>query len=118
MIDLSMKNTEDNIRKISEYYDKKTQWHKTMEELEELQDELCSAANPFSLPYMVNMTDNTWSECADVIIMIAQLAMQHGKEDKVREQIEFKVNRQLERISEENLPEWKVKFINTFLGGR
>ena len=50
---------------------------------------------------MVNLTGNTWSECADVIIMIAQLAMQHGKEKEVLEQIEFKVNRQLQRIEEE-----------------
>lgn len=37
-----------------------------------------------------------------MIIMVAQLAMQHGKEEEVREQMEFKVNRQLKRIEEEN----------------
>ncbi len=47
------------------------------------------------------MTDNTWSEIADVIIMLAQLAMQHGKEDVVRQQIEYKLERQLKRIEEE-----------------
>lgn len=92
---------EQKIRKISEHYSKKSQWKKTIEEVEELLDELEGAGNPFGYPEMVNLTGNTWSECADVIIMIAQLAMQHGKEKEVLEQIEFKVNRQLQRIEEE-----------------
>lgn len=39
---------------------------------------------------------------ADVTIMNIQLAMQHGKKDKVRKQMEYKVNRQLGRIDRGN----------------
>ena len=64
---------------------------------------------------MVYLTDNTWSECADVIIMIAQLAIQHGKEDEIKSQMEYKLNRQLNRIGQQN---WKERIMNTFSGGR
>ena len=67
------------------------------------------ASNPFGFEDCVYFADNTWSEIADVLIMCAQLTMQHRKEDKVREQMEYKVNRQLKRIEEEkrngNLPQ-------------
>lgn len=96
-----MAEIEQKIRQISEHYSKKSQWKKTIEEVEELMDELEGAGNPFGYPDMVNFSGNMWSKCADVIIMIAQLAMQHGKEKEVREQIEFKVDRQLKRMQED-----------------
>ena len=61
-------------------------------------EELYGAGNPFGYEDIVYMTDNTWSEIADVIIMLAQLVMQHGKEDVVRQQMEYKLERQLKRI--------------------
>ena len=85
----------DKIRKISEHYDKYTQIRKAREECQELLDEL------FELKIINGnyvLPDNTWSEVADVMIMCIQLAMQHEKEDIVREQMEYKVNRQLERM--------------------
>ena len=88
----------DKIRQISEHYDKYTQIRKAREECQELLDEL------FELKIINGnyvLPDNTWSEVADVIIMCIQLTMQHGKEDIVREQMEYKVNRQLERIKNE-----------------
>lgn len=88
----------DKIRQISEYYDKYTQTRKAREECQELMDEL------FELKIINGiyvLPDNTWSEVADVMIMCIQLTMQHGKEDIVREQMEYKVNRQLERIARE-----------------
>lgn len=88
----------DKIRQISEHYDKYTQIRKAREECQELLDEL------FELKIINGnhvLPDNTWSEVADVIIMCIQLTMQHEKEDIVREQMEYKVNRQMERIENE-----------------
>lgn len=88
----------DKIRQISDHYDKYTQTRKTREECQELMDELFE-------PKIINgnyvLPDNTWSEVADVIIMCIQLAMQHGKENTVKAQLEYKVGRQLERIENE-----------------
>ena len=92
---------EEKIHILANHYSKKSQWEKTQEEVEELLAELRAASNPFGFEDCVYFADNTWSEIADVIIMCAQLAMQHGKEDTVREQMEYKVNRQLKRIEEE-----------------
>lgn len=88
----------DKIRKISEHYDKYTQIRKAQEECQELIGELYNAVY---INDQITLPDNTWSEVADVMIMCIQLTMQHGKEDIVREQIEYKVNRQLERIARE-----------------
>ena len=92
---------EEKIHTIANHYSKKNQWEKAQEEVEELLVELRAASNPFGFEDCVYFADNTWSEIADVIIMCAQLVMQHGKEDTVREQMEYKVNRQLKRIEEE-----------------
>lgn len=80
--------------------------------------QLEKAPNPFDFEDLVFITDNTWSEVADVFIMLMQLIMQHESEEKVSEEINYKLNRQFDRISEENIPEWKEKMLNTFLGGR
>lgn len=76
-------------------------WEKAQEEVEELLTELRAVSNPFGFEDCVYFADNTWSEIADVIIMCAQLVMQHGKEDAVREQMEYKLERQLERMEDE-----------------
>lgn len=89
------------IRFLATHYSKKSQWEKSIEEVEELLRELYMAANPFEADDMVYLSPNTWSEVADVIIMCAQLAMQHGKEAEVRKQIEYKLDRQIKRIEEE-----------------
>lgn len=92
---------EEKIHTLANHYSKKSQWEKTQEEVEELLAELRAASNPFGFEDCVYFADNTWSEIADVIIMCAQLIMQHGKEDTVRGQMEYKLNRQLKRIEEE-----------------
>mgnify|MGYP005762771641 CR=1 FL=1 len=88
----------DKIRQISEHYSKYQQILKSREECNELLDELYNLV-------IINgkhvLPDNTWSEVADVMIMCIQLTMQHGKENIVREQMEYKVNRQLERMRKE-----------------
>lgn len=88
----------EKIRQISEHYSLEQQIEKAKEELQELLAELEAAE---IINEKLVLPDNAWSEAADVMIMTIQLAMQHRKEDKVRKQIEYKVNRQLRRISEE-----------------
>ena len=106
----------EKIRTLSVYYSKRSQLSKAKEELRELLEELEEAPNPFDFEDLVFLTDNTWSEVADVFIML--LIMQHESAEKVSEEINYKLNRQFNRISKENIPEWKEKMLNTFLGGR
>ena len=104
----------DKIQKISEHYDKYTQIRKSQEECQELLDELYNAVH---INDKITLPDNTWSEVADVMIMCIQIAMQHEKEDKVREWINYKVDRQLRRIENENPdsdPEWKRNLMDRF----
>ena len=84
----------DKIRMIAEYYSKDSQSKKLLEEMVELAVEI----NFGLFENGGNLPDNTWSEVADVIIMCAQITMQHDKEDKVREWINYKVDRQLRRM--------------------
>ena len=88
----------DKIRMIAEHYSKDSQSKKLLEEMVELAVEINFGLfeNGGDLP------DNTWSEVADVIIMCAQITMQHGKEEKVREWMNYKVDRQLRRIEKED----------------
>lgn len=102
----------EKIRTLSVYYSKRSQLSKAKEELRELLDELEKAPNPFDFEDLVFITDNTWSEVADVFIMLMQLIMQHESAEKVSEEINYKLNRQFNRISKENIPEWKEKMLN------
>lgn len=104
----------ERIRTLSVHYSKRSQLLKAKEELRELLDELEKAPNPFDFEDLVFLTDNTWSEVADVFIML----MQHESAEKVSDEINYKLHRQFDRISKENIPEWKEKMLNTFLGGR
>lgn len=99
----------DKIRSISEHYSKDSQSKKLLEEMVELAVEI----NFGLFENGGNLPDNTWSEVADVIIMCAQITMQHDKEDKVREWINYKVDRQLRRMGNEN-PEWKRNLMDWF----
>ena len=51
--------------------------------------------------------------------MCAQLAMQHGKEGAVREQMEYKLDRQLKRINEDDTcdkhrQDWRQQMMRKF----
>lgn len=110
---------EEKIHTLANHYSKKSQWEKTQEEVEELLAELRATSNPFGFEDCVYFADNTWSEIADVIIMCAQLAMQHGKEDAVREQMEYKLDRQLKRINEDDScdkhrEDWRQQMMEKF----
>lgn len=103
----------DKIRSISEYYSPEHQLKKAKEEVRELLAELEAAQ---IINGKLILPGNTWSEVGDVNIMNIQLAMQHGKEDKVREQMEYKVNRQLKRIeAEKKKAAWQQGIINRFI---
>lgn len=110
---------EEKIHTLANHYSKKSQYEKTQEEIEELLAELRGASNPFGFEDCVYFADNVWSEIADVIIMCAQLAMQHGKEDAVREQMEYKLDRQLKRINKDDScdkhrEDWRRKMMEKF----
>lgn len=110
---------EEKIHTLANYYSKKSQWEKAQEEVEELLAELRATSNPFGFEDCVYFADNTWSEIADMIIMCAQLVMQHEKEEEVRERMEFKVNRQLKRINEDDScdkhrEDWRQKMMEKF----
>lgn len=110
---------EEKIHTIANHYSKKSQWEKTQEEVEELLAELRATSNPFGFEDCVYFADNTWSEIADVIIMCAQLVMQHEKEDTVREQMEYKLDRQLKRINEDDScdkhrQDWRQQMMRKF----
>lgn len=90
--------TEYTIRAISEHYSRENQLEKCKEELGELLAEL---EHVEIINGKMVLPGNTWSECADVIIMVSQIAMQHEKEDVVKEQMEYKLERQLGRMEEE-----------------
>ena len=110
---------EKKIHTLANHYSKKSQWEKTQEEVEELLAELRATSNPFGFEDCVYFADNTWSEIADVIIMCAQLVMQHEKEDAVREQMEYKLDRQLKRINEDDScdkhrEDWRQQMMRKF----
>lgn len=64
--------TEYTIRAISEHYSRENQLEKCKEELKELLAELEHAE---IINGKMVLPGNTWSECADVIIMVSQIAM-------------------------------------------
>ena len=92
----------EKIRKISEHYSPEHQLKKAKEEVRELLAELEAAQ---IINGQIVLPGNTWSEVADVMIMCTQIAMQ----------IEYKVNRQLQRIeAEKKRTAWQQGIINRF----
>lgn len=101
----------DKIRMIAEYYSKDSQSKKLLEEMVELAVEI----NFGLFENGGNLPDNAWSEVADVVILCARITMQYGKEEKVLEQMRYKVDRQLRRMeSEDPDSEWKRNLMDRF----
>lgn len=101
----------DKIRMIAEHYSKDSQSKKLLEEMVELAVEI----NFGLFENGGNLPDNVWSEVADVVILCAQITMQHEKEEKVREWMNYKVDRQLRRMeSEDPDSEWKRNLMDRF----
>ena len=87
------KQTEQNIQKIADYYGLDSQTDKTIEECAELIQALVK----------LESRENTIEEIADVQIMLKQMLYLLDCEKEVEKVMEYKINRQLERIKEEEL---------------
>ncbi len=79
---------EQNIQKIADYYGLDNQLNKTIEECAELIQALVK----------LESRENTIEEIADVQIMLKQMLYLLDCEEEVEKVMEYKINRQLERI--------------------
>ena len=77
---------------LATYYGKEHQEIKTIEELEELLQELISNIKT------EGVSENTPSEISDVLIMLYQLIYIYNIGDDIENITEFKINRQIDRI--------------------
>lgn len=77
---------------IAQYYGKRNQELKTVEEIEELLYEL------YNNMIKGGVSENTHSEIADVLIMLYQLIYLYDIGEEVEKEAEFKINRQIDRI--------------------
>lgn len=88
----------DKLLKIIGHYGAIEQRKKLCEEFMELQDELYST-------YILGegYSDDLLSEIADVLVLIFQFVVECGIEaNQIKGEMMFKINRQLERINEED----------------
>lgn len=83
------------INKIVKHYGAKHQMEKAIEECQELIEEIKPAID--GLGFVENIVD----EIADVEVMINQLKIIFDCFGEVEERIEYKINRQLERMKSE-----------------
>lgn len=83
-------NHYDNLCAVAEHYGLEKQCTKTIEELDELRTELCTAHT---------VTQDLLAEIADVYNMLDQLCILLDREDEVQDIAESKMLRQLERIA-------------------
>lgn len=86
------------------HYGAANQRHQLIEECAELIQAINKYERATSEINIFNAKDNILSEIADVLIMIEQISMSLFNDDKsfVNAMIEYKLNRQLNRIKEEN----------------
>ena len=77
---------------IAQYYGKRNQELKTVEEIEELTTELINNIKS------EGVSSNTPSEISDVLIMLYQLIYIYNIGDDIENITEFKINRQIDRI--------------------
>ena len=89
---------QDKIRHIANHYGIKSQLKKTMEELSELGNETFYYMIAFLGGDEDITTVSLIDEIADVKIMVAQLEYLLELEEEVKDRVEFKLNRQMDRI--------------------
>lgn len=86
----------ENLLKIFNHYNPKTQRNKLCEEFRELQDELHEIYDNEML------SDNLVSEIADNFVLMLQFAYDNEISlEEIKEEMELKIERQLKRIKEE-----------------
>lgn len=87
----------DKLLKIIQHYGAVNQRKKLCEEFMELQDELYS-----TYVLQEDYPDNLLSEIADVLVLIFQFVVDYGFDTTdIKNEMRFKIQRQLDRISEE-----------------
>ena len=96
----------ERIKFIADHYSRRNQTIKVLEELAELQQAICklhnSSENGEILNKQIPLKDNVREEIADVVIMLNQLLYLHNiDEAHIVNLINFKLDRQLERIENE-----------------
>lgn len=93
------------IKYIANYY-KDKQYNKTIEELSELSTSISRYIGAINSKHTVKADTEKYrneiiEETADVYVMLAQVKYLLGCENQVRATIEYKIDRQLERIRKE-----------------
>lgn len=84
-------------RRIAEHYGRKNQERQAISELTELQYVLTRRLEQRQADWRNDLLD----EMADCLVMIEQLRALYGiSDDEVTERVNFKLNRQLERIAD------------------
>lgn len=84
-------------RKIAEHYGRKNQERQAVSELCELQYVLTRRQEQRQADWQNDLLD----EMADCLVMIEQLRALYGiEDDELNDRVNFKLNRQIERISE------------------
>ena len=102
-----------NVETILKHYGRYPQIVKTIEELSELQKELCKYLNG------KENEDYIIEELADVYVMLMQMRYLFDTEDKVLDEMKYKIDRTIQRIESEKANEknnwirlWKRIFYN------
>ena len=90
--------TPELIEQVTFHFGEKNQLIKAIEEMSELQKELCKVVLTPNLT--IKPTDEIIDELADVEIMCTQLRHIFGISERVDERKEFKINRLKERINQ------------------
>ena len=87
------------IKAIADHYGIENQLKKSREELRELREEIRNYLSDYQAEDSEITTIPLIDEIADVKIMIAQLEYLLELEKEVKDRVEFKLNRQIDRIN-------------------
>src|SRR5574344_2472425 len=96
--ELRNKISSDKIEKIADHYGLQHQLYKSVEELIELVQAIQDYSFKLGMRDDEISTEHVADEIADVKIMIAQLEYLLELEEEVNDRVEFKLNRQIDRI--------------------
>lgn len=91
----------EKIEYIATRYGYSKQSRQCIEEMAELTKAICKADRAITVSERIELLKNVQEELADVEIMVRQLKHLLG-ETEVEEQIDYKLNRQIERIERES----------------
>lgn len=95
---------ENELRYIADYYGLETQWGQFLEEIGELLQAYNKLNRAKTLGDQYIAMQNIQEELGDVDIMLQQLKLLFGKKS-IEQNIDYKIQRQLDRIKEESTGE-------------